>query len=62
MVLHTRRDVNFLSSVQGTKERRRARERNADLPKVPIGSLGSFKRGMQSMATKVRLASARGWT
>eukprot|EP01031_Cornospumella_fuschlensis_P034842 gene34842-42194_t len=35
-------------------ERKRNAERDADLPKVPGGALGSFKRGLQSLPLKIQ--------
>ena len=35
-------------------EKKKNAERDADLPSIPGGSLGSFKRGLQSLPLKVK--------
>jgi len=41
-------------NLQIKKEREEKAMLNADLPKIPHGSLGSFKRGMQTVPLKVK--------
>lgn len=39
--------------MQVMKEKKRDMELNADLPKIPSGSLGSFRGGLQRLPLKV---------
>lgn len=43
-----------LPTLQIKLEREEKAKMNADLPKIPHGSLGSFKRGMQTVPLKVK--------
>lgn len=47
-------DGAIVRMFQMAAERKQAAERDADLPKLPSGSLGSFKNGLQSIPLKIK--------
>lgn len=47
-------DGAIVCMFQMAAERKQAAERDADLPKLPSGSLGSFKNGLQSIPLKIK--------
>jgi hypothetical protein len=43
----------FIGCAQLGEEKKKNKERDADLPSIPGGSLGSFKNGLQSLPLRV---------